>query len=70
MAFSVVSITLGGLKVEVQTDLAYPDHLDDLCARSLTMFKEGIQTAKAHEIDITTMALHTSDYLDDEDDDD
>ena len=68
MAFSCVSIHLGGLMVEVQTDLTYPDHLDDLCARSLGLFKEGVQTAKTHNIDITTMHPHTSDYLEEEDD--
>jgi hypothetical protein len=51
----------------VQTELAYPDGLDDLCARSLTLFKEGVATAKANNIDITVMSLHTSDYSDYED---
>lgn len=58
---------LGGLMVNVQTDLAYPDAIDDLCARTLSLFKEGVATAIANDIDITIMTLHTSDYGDDED---
>ena len=53
--------------VNVQTDLAYPDAIDDLCARTLSLFKEGVATAIANDIDITIMTLHTSDYGDDED---
>lgn len=69
MAYSSVEIRCGGLVVNVQTDLQYPDHLDDLCARSLSMFKEGVATAKANNIDITVMSLHTSDYGDEYDED-
>jgi hypothetical protein len=70
MTFSSVEIRCGGLAVSVQTELAYPDGLDDLCARSLNLFKEGVATAKANNIDITVMSLHTSDYGDDFDDED
>jgi hypothetical protein len=66
MAFSSVEIILGGLSVNVQTELAYPDGLDDLAARTLSVFKEAVATAKANEIDITVMSLHT-DFSDDED---
>ena len=59
MAFSSIEIILGGLSVNVQTELTYPDGLDDLCARTLTVFKEAVQTARANEIDITVMSLHT-----------
>jgi len=65
MAFSSVEIILGGLSVNVQTELAYPDGLDDLAARTLSVFKEAVATAKANEIDITVMSLHT-DFSDDE----
>ena len=68
MAFSLVEIRCGGLSIAVQTELAYPDGLDDLCARSLTLFKEGVATAKANNIDITVMSLHTSDYGDEYED--
>ena len=65
MAFSSVEIILGGLSVNVQTELAYPDGLDDLAARTLSVFKEAVATAKANDIDITVMSLHT-DFSDDE----
>jgi hypothetical protein len=68
MAFSSVEIMCGGLSVNVQTELTYPDGLDDLCARSLTLFKEGVKTAKDNGIDITVMSLHTTDYGDDDED--
>ncbi len=67
MAYSGIEIRLGGLVVSVHTEMAYPDGLDDLCARTLTLFKEGVQTAKENDIDITTMTLHTSDYGDEDD---
>ena len=66
MAFSSVEIILGGLSVNVQTELTYPDGLDDLAARTLSVFKEAVATAKANEIDITVMSLHT-DFSDEED---
>jgi hypothetical protein len=66
MAFSSVEIVLGGLSVNVQTELTYPDAIDDLCARTITTFKEAVATAKANDIDITVMSLHT-DFSDDED---
>ena len=67
MAYSGVEIRLGGLVVSVHTELNYPDGLDDLTARSLAMFKEGIQFATENNIDITKMTLYTTDS-DDEDD--
>lgn len=67
MAYSGIEIRLGGLVVSVHTEMTYPDGLDDLCARTLTLFKEGVQTAKDNDIDITTMTLHTSDYGDEDD---
>ena len=67
MAYSGVEIRLGGLVVSVHTELNYPDGLDDLTARSLIIFKEGVELAKKNDIDITTMTLHTSDYGDEDD---
>ncbi len=66
MAYSSIEIRLGGLSISVQTELTYPDGLDDLAARTLSMFKEGVETAKKNEIDITTMTLHTSAYGDED----
>jgi len=68
MAFSQIEMRLGGLCVNIQTELQYPDAMDDLCARTLNMFKEGVQIAKENEIDITVMTLHNTDYGDDYDD--
>ena len=65
MAFSSIEIILGGLSVNVQTEINYPDAIDDLCNRTLTVFKEAIATAKANDIDITVMSLHT-DFSDDD----
>lgn len=65
MAFSSIEIILGGLSVNVQTEINYPDAIDDLCNRTLTVFKEAIVTAKANDIDITVMSLHT-DFSDDD----
>jgi len=62
-----VEIRLGGLVVSIHTELNYPDGLDDLTARSLIIFKEGVELAKKNDIDITTMTLHTSDYGDEDD---
>ena len=67
MAFSSIEIVLGGLSVNVHTELTYPDAIDDLCARTLSVFKEAVATAKANDIDITVMSLHT-DFADPDDD--
>lgn len=60
MAYSSIEIRLGGLWVSVQSELAYPDGIDDLSSRAIFMFKESINTAKANDIDITVMSLMTS----------
>jgi len=67
MAYSGVEIRLGGLVVSVHTELNYPDGLDDLTARSLVLFKEGVDIAQKNNIDITTMTLHNTDYGDEDD---
>jgi hypothetical protein len=59
MAFSSIEIRLGGLWVSIQSELNYPDGIDDLTSRALLMFKEGVKTAKANDIDITVMSLLT-----------
>ena len=53
MAYTAIEIRLGGLVVVVSTELAYPDGIDDLCARTLNVFKESLSSAKANDIDIT-----------------
>lgn len=67
MAYSSIEIRLGGLSVNTSTELTYPDGLDDLCARTLSLFKEGLITAKENGIDITVMTI-LSDYGDDSED--
>jgi len=52
--------------VNIETELAYPDAMDDLCNRTLNLFKEGVLVAKENDIDITVMSLHTSDYGDED----
>ena len=68
MAYTAIEIRLGGLVVVVSTELAYPDGIDDLCARTLNVFKESLSSAKANDIDITTMTLHTTAYGDEDED--
>ena len=59
MAFSSIEMRLGGLSISVQTELNYPDGLDDLTARTLVLFKEAMNTAKEQNIYITVMSLLT-----------
>lgn len=71
MAYSSIEIRCGGLAVSVGTELAYPDAMDDLCSRTLNLFKEGAAVAKENGVDISDMRLITTDYgdsLEDEDD--
>jgi hypothetical protein len=65
MAFSQIEIRLGGLSVNTQTELTYPDGLDDLCGRTLKLFKDGVTVAKENDIDITVMTFLTE-YLETE----
>lgn len=69
MAYSQVSIRLGGLVVELGTEATYPDMVSDLTGRCLTTFKEAMDKAKEHGVDVSDMRLITSDYGDDEDED-
>jgi hypothetical protein len=69
MAYSQVSIRLGGLVVELGTEATYPDMVSDLTGRCLTTFKEAMDKAKEHGVDVSDMRLITSDYGDDDDED-
>ncbi len=69
MAYSQISIRLGGLAVELGTEAQYPDMVSDLTNRCLSTFKEAMDKAKENDIDITDMRLITSDYGDDYEDD-
>jgi len=66
MAYTHIELRCGGLVVNIETELAYPDAMDDLCNRTLNLFKEGVLVAKENDIDITVMSLHTSDYGDED----
>jgi hypothetical protein len=70
MAYSSIEIRCGGLVVNIATELAYPDAIDDLCARTLNLFKEGANVAKENGVDISNMRLITADYGDSFDDED
>lgn len=70
MTYSSIEIRCGGLSVALSTELAYPDAMDDLCKRTLTLFKEGAAVAKENNVDIGNMRLITTDYGDDFEDED
>lgn len=70
MAYSSIEIRCGGLVVSIGTELAYPDAMDDLCSRTLNLFKEGAAVAKENDVDISNMRLITSDYGDEYEDED
>lgn len=64
MAYSSIEIRCGGLIVNIATELAYPDAMDDLCTRTLNLFKEGAAVAKENGVDISDMRMITTDYGD------
>jgi len=68
MAYSQISIRLGGLAVELGTEAQYPDMVTDLTNRCLSTFKDAMDKAVESGIDVSDMRLITSDYGDDEDD--
>lgn len=69
MAYSQVSIRLGGLLVELGTEAAYPDMVSDITNRCLTVFTEAMDKAKENGVDVSNMRLITSEYGDDFEDD-
>jgi len=69
MAYSQISIRLGGLVVELGTEATYPDMVSDLTGRCLSTFKEVMDKATESGVDVSDMRLITSDYGDDDDDD-
>lgn len=68
MPFTQVELRCGGLVVNIQSELAYPDAMDDICARTLNLFKESVNTCKENDIDITVMSLHATGFDDDYED--
>jgi hypothetical protein len=69
MAYSQVSIRLGGLLVELGTEAAYPDMVTDIANRCLSVFSEAMDKAKENGVDVSNMRLITSEYGDDYEDD-
>jgi hypothetical protein len=70
MAYSQVSIRLGGLQVEIGTETSYPDMVTDMTHRCLETFNSAMDKAKESGVDVADMRLITSDYGDDYDDED
>lgn len=66
-SYTQIEIRCGGLLVQLGTETEYPDLVDDLANRALTMFKETMATAKENGIDVSDMRLITTDYGDEED---
>ena len=61
-----MEIRCGGLIVQIGTETEYPDLIDDLANRCVSIFKESMNHAKESGIDVSDMRLITSDYGDDE----
>ena len=66
--YTHISIRCGGLSVEMGTETEYPDLVDDLANRALTLFKETMVDAKNNGVDVSDMRLITADYGDDYED--
>ena len=69
IAYSQISIRLGGLQVELGTEAVYPDMVTDLTHRCLETFNSAMDKAKESGIDVSDMRLITSDYGDEDEDD-
>jgi hypothetical protein len=68
MAYSQISIRLGGLVVELGSEATYPDMVSDLTNRCLSTFKDAMDKAEEHGIDVSNMRLITTELADDDDD--
>jgi hypothetical protein len=68
MAYSQISIRLGGLVVELGSEATYPDMVSDLTGRCLNTFKEALDKAEEHGIDVSNMRLITTELSDDDED--
>jgi hypothetical protein len=67
--YSQIAIRCGGLTVELGTETEYPDMIDDLTNRALSVFKEAFASAKENGVDVSNMRLITSDYGDEYEED-
>jgi hypothetical protein len=68
MAYSQISIRLGGLVVEIGSEATYPDMVSDLTGRCLNTFKDALDKAEEHGIDVSNMRLITTEYSDEDED--
>ena len=66
MAYSQISIRLGGLVVELGSEATYPDMVSDLTNRCLSTFKDAMDKATEHGIDVSNMRLITTELADDD----
>jgi hypothetical protein len=62
-----VQISLWSLAVLVESEIKYPDQIDDIVNRASTLFVTGLMAAKNQDLDISRNNLFN---LDDDDDDD
>jgi len=67
--YSQIAIRCGGLTVELGTETEYPDMIDDLTNRALSVFKEVIVSAKENGVDIGNMRLITIEHGDEYEED-
>jgi hypothetical protein len=68
MAYSQISIRLGGLIVELGSEATYPDMVSDLTGRCLSTFKDALDKAEEHGIDVSNMRLITTELSEDDED--
>ena len=68
MAYSQISIRLGGLVVEIGSEATYPDMVSDLTNRCLATFKDAMDKAEEHGIDVSNMRLITTELSEDDED--
>jgi|APFre7841882654_1041346.scaffolds.fasta_scaffold597777_2 hypothetical protein len=66
MTFARVSITLGSLDVCIETDHIYPDAMNDMANRAVTMLSSAFAELKENGVDISDIYHGT---VDDEDED-
>jgi hypothetical protein len=61
-----VQISLWSLAVLVESEIKYPDQIDDIVNRASTLFVTGLMAAKNQDLDISKNNLFN---LDDDDED-
>jgi hypothetical protein len=48
-----IEMSLWSLKVNIKTELKYPDQIDDICNRASNLFMTGLVAAKNQGLDLT-----------------